>query len=159
MQDIIMTCCRDEVDVIETFVNFYLKMGFDHIYISDNGSTDIPTPAVVTDHNAHDLPLFFRYRRSEGSRGAFVVDRESLLQVVRERTDGVLTRFVEGREATVDAYRDLSGRIVSIVPRTRRRSSNQAEITWGLAMSRYDREFYYKAEPTADQVLVKEEQP
>lgn len=40
MQDIIVTCCRDEADVIETFINFYLKMGFDHIYVADNGSSD-----------------------------------------------------------------------------------------------------------------------
>jgi glycosyltransferase involved in cell wall biosynthesis len=40
MPDIVVTYCRDEVDVIETFIDFYLEIGFDHIYIVDNGSTD-----------------------------------------------------------------------------------------------------------------------
>ena len=81
----------------------------------------VPTPAVVANPTPCDLPLFFRLRHSEGSRGAFVVDRPSLLTVAREYEDGVLTRFTSGREATVDIYRDFSGRVVCTVPRARQR--------------------------------------
>jgi glycosyltransferase involved in cell wall biosynthesis len=40
MTDIVLTCFRDEADVIETFVLFYLAMGFDAVYAVDNGSVD-----------------------------------------------------------------------------------------------------------------------
>ena len=65
MQDIIVTCCRDEVDVIETFVNFYLKMGFDHIYIVDNGSTD-GTLDVIKSLIARGKPVTLK---EDGRRG------------------------------------------------------------------------------------------
>lgn len=39
-RDIVLTCCRDEVDVIETFIRFHLAMGFDAVYVVDNGSID-----------------------------------------------------------------------------------------------------------------------
>jgi glycosyltransferase involved in cell wall biosynthesis len=35
-----MTCCRDEADIIETFVRFYLECGFDGVHVIDNGSSD-----------------------------------------------------------------------------------------------------------------------
>src|SRR4051794_29768047 len=40
MKDVVVCCCRDEEDLIETFIAFYLKMGFDAVFVVDNGSTD-----------------------------------------------------------------------------------------------------------------------
>ena len=56
MQDIVLTCCRDEVDVIETFICFYLKMGFDRVYVIDNGSSD-GTREAVQQLIARNTPL------------------------------------------------------------------------------------------------------
>lgn len=38
--DAVLTCCRDEEDIIATFVLFYLDLGFDAVYVIDNGSVD-----------------------------------------------------------------------------------------------------------------------
>jgi hypothetical protein len=40
MKDIVLAWCRDEADIIEAFVRFYLAMGFDEIHLVDNGSKD-----------------------------------------------------------------------------------------------------------------------
>lgn len=40
MRDIVLTCCKDEEDVIDSFIYFYLSMGFDAIYVVNNGSED-----------------------------------------------------------------------------------------------------------------------
>jgi glycosyltransferase involved in cell wall biosynthesis len=40
VNDAVMACCKDEEDIIETFVRFYLAAGFDFVHIIDNGSTD-----------------------------------------------------------------------------------------------------------------------
>ena len=31
--DAVLTCCRDEEDIIDTFVLFYLDLGFDAVYV------------------------------------------------------------------------------------------------------------------------------
>lgn len=38
--DIVMACCRDEADIIEPFIDFYLDQGFDRVCLVDNGSRD-----------------------------------------------------------------------------------------------------------------------
>lgn len=37
---VVLTVCRDEEDVIATFVRFYLKAGFDLVHVVDNASAD-----------------------------------------------------------------------------------------------------------------------
>jgi glycosyltransferase involved in cell wall biosynthesis len=57
-RDIVMTCCRDEEDVIETFIRFYLEAGFDAVHIIDNGSHD-RTPDIVESLIAEGLAVTF----------------------------------------------------------------------------------------------------
>lgn len=38
--NVVMTCCRDEEDIIDTFVRYYLAAGFDRVRVVDNGSRD-----------------------------------------------------------------------------------------------------------------------
>lgn len=44
--DAVLTCCRDEEDIIATFVLFYLDLGFDAVHVVDNGSVDRTTDVV-----------------------------------------------------------------------------------------------------------------
>jgi glycosyltransferase involved in cell wall biosynthesis len=54
--DAVLTCCRDEEDIIATFVLFYLDLGFDAVHVVDNGSTD-RTVEVVRKIIAAGLPV------------------------------------------------------------------------------------------------------
>lgn len=81
----------------------------------------VPTAEVVADPTPEDLPLFFRHRRSEGSQGASRIDTAVDLNSVRGLANGILTRFLDGPEATVDGYKDAAGRLVCLVPRRRLR--------------------------------------
>ncbi len=56
MKDAILTCCRDEADIIETFIRFYLRMGFDEIYVVDNGSVD-GTTEIIEDLITTGVPV------------------------------------------------------------------------------------------------------
>jgi hypothetical protein len=44
--DAVLTCCRDEEDVIATFVLYYLDAGFDAVHVIDNGSIDGTVPLI-----------------------------------------------------------------------------------------------------------------
>lgn len=81
----------------------------------------IPTPPVVERPTASALPLFGRPRRAEGSRGARRVDTAAELEAARELPEVVFTRYLAGDEYTVDCYKDLTGRLRSVVPRLRLR--------------------------------------
>lgn len=39
-RDVVMACCRDEEDLVEAFIDFYLDAGFDTVCLVDNGSRD-----------------------------------------------------------------------------------------------------------------------
>lgn len=54
--DAVLTCCRDEADIIGTFVLFYLELGFDAVYVVDNSVGD-ETAAVVRKLIAAGLPV------------------------------------------------------------------------------------------------------
>lgn len=47
--DIVIACCRDEVDIIVPFIDFYLDQDFDYICLIDNGSSD-DTVARIKNH-------------------------------------------------------------------------------------------------------------
>ena len=85
-------------------------------YLAERG---VPTPAVVARPKEGDLPLFFRPRVSEGSRGACLVDTSERLAMAARDASGLLTRFIAGREYTVDAYKDLGRALVCMVARER----------------------------------------
>lgn len=57
MQDVVLTVCRDEADIISSFIHFYLEMGFDSVYVIDNGSTD-GTVEIVSHLITAGLPVF-----------------------------------------------------------------------------------------------------
>lgn len=54
--DVVLTCVRDEEDVVGVFVQFYLAMGFDAVHVVDNGSAD-RTVEVVESLAAAGLPV------------------------------------------------------------------------------------------------------
>lgn len=54
--DAVLTCCRDEEDVIATFVLFYLDLGFDAVYVVDNGSVD-QSADIVSELIGAGLPV------------------------------------------------------------------------------------------------------
>jgi glycosyltransferase involved in cell wall biosynthesis len=54
--DAVLTCCRDEADVIGAFVLFYLDLGFDTVHVVDNGSVD-RTADIVRELIAAGLPV------------------------------------------------------------------------------------------------------
>ncbi|MDQ3761806.1 MAG: glycosyltransferase family 2 protein [Actinomycetota bacterium] len=58
--DIVLTVCRDEEDIIEAFVRFYVSMGFDAVFVVDNGSTD-RTVEIARSLADEQLPVFLRH--------------------------------------------------------------------------------------------------
>lgn len=54
--DAVLTCCRDEEDVIAAFVLFYLDLGFDAVHVVDNGSVD-RSADIVGELIAAGLPV------------------------------------------------------------------------------------------------------
>ena len=60
MRDIILVCCKDEEDVIDSFIYFYLAMGFDAIYIVNNGSDD-RTTKILSQVISTGLPVKVMY--------------------------------------------------------------------------------------------------
>lgn len=79
----------------------------------------VPTPAVIPTPTPEDLPLFYRLRRSEGSRSANCISTADELALAKRLEDAVFTRYLAGTEFTIDCYKDLHDNIVSIVPRER----------------------------------------
>ena len=59
MKNVVLTCCRDEEDIIATFIDFYLEMGFDEIYVVDNGSVD-DTPIIIEMMNYQGKPVYLK---------------------------------------------------------------------------------------------------
>lgn len=55
-KDIVLACCRDEEDIIATFIEFYLAAGFDAVYLVDNNSRDA-TPEIAESYAARGLPV------------------------------------------------------------------------------------------------------
>jgi hypothetical protein len=56
MLDMVLTTCRDEEDIVGTFVQYYLAAGFDRVQVIDNGSRDA-TAARVQRLAAAGLPV------------------------------------------------------------------------------------------------------
>ncbi|MCX4824570.1 glycosyltransferase family 2 protein [Streptomyces sp. NBC_01142] len=63
--DVVLSVCRDEEDVIEAFVRFHLDMGFDAVYIVDNGSTD-RTVEILLALADEGLPVHLRFDHRVG---------------------------------------------------------------------------------------------
>jgi carbamoyl-phosphate synthase large subunit len=80
----------------------------------------LPTPKVVMDPTANNLPLFCRPRCAEGSKGAAAILTQRQLE--RAPRDGhVFTRHIDGAEYTLDCYKNLRGELIAVVPRQRLR--------------------------------------
>lgn len=98
--------CQDK----KLFIRFCQKNGF----------------AIPKSYNNADLsidiefPLFVKPRRGKGARQTVRVDsREELEWVLRQVPDAVIQRFVQAPEYTIDLFADLSGKVISVVPRER----------------------------------------
>jgi len=79
----------------------------------------IPTPKVVSRPTPEDLPLFLRPRHGEGGAAGRLITTPSMLMEALAQDDAVFTRYVRGREFSVDCYWDLSHRLVGMIPRER----------------------------------------
>jgi len=55
--DIVVCCCKDEEDIIDEFIEFYLAMGFDAVYIIDNGSQDTTVKKISSYVNKYPVHL------------------------------------------------------------------------------------------------------
>jgi GTP cyclohydrolase II len=60
--DIVIGCCRDEVDIIALFIDFYLAQAFDRICLIDNGSVDGTLDQIIH-HPAQDRITLLRDSR------------------------------------------------------------------------------------------------
>jgi glycosyltransferase involved in cell wall biosynthesis len=60
--DIVVACCRDEEDIVESFIDFYLDAGFDSICLVDNGSTDNTTDIIRAHPAAAHIVLWEDHR-------------------------------------------------------------------------------------------------
>jgi carbamoyl-phosphate synthase large subunit len=78
-----------------------------------------PTPVGV--------PAFFKPRYGRGSKGVVAVHDEMIFALMRER-DGVMQRFIEGQEYTVDAIFGADSRLLATVPRKRIRAAGVSTI-------------------------------
>lgn len=64
-RDAVLTCVRDEEDVVGVFVQFYLAMGFDAVHVVDNGSAD-RTAEIVASLAEAGLPVTLQSDPREG---------------------------------------------------------------------------------------------
>ena len=60
--DIVIACCRDEIDIITSFIDFYFDQEFDRIYLIDNGSVD-GTIEKILSHPRRDHIFLLRDSR------------------------------------------------------------------------------------------------
>ncbi|MCX8128371.1 MAG: ATP-grasp domain-containing protein [Synergistetes bacterium] len=103
--DVVLTC------------NDKLKTLF---FFKENG---IPTPDTFTldeFKRGYTLPFkaMFKKRFGRGSRGNFSLNKgEVIPESISE--DYLIQRYIEGREYTIDAFVDLEGKVISVVPRER----------------------------------------
>lgn len=72
------------------------------------------------DEGAYSLPLFIKPRDGSASIGAHRVDSQEELEGYRQTVPNPLVQeCVEGEEYTLDCFADLTGRVISVVPRVR----------------------------------------
>jgi carbamoyl-phosphate synthase large subunit len=81
--------------------------------------SSLPTPEMFEDPQPEHLPLFFRKRFSEGSKDSAMITDVAVLEAKKDLPDGIFTKYLNGREFTVDAYKDLQGKLVCMVSRER----------------------------------------
>ena len=103
--DIVMACCRDESDIIASFIDFYLDQGFDWVCLVDNGSTDDTVARILGHPRAgavrlhadsrpgYDMRLLEYLRVFEGlaTRWIFFVDVDEFVAL-----PGGVKRFAAG---------------------------------------------------------------
>ena len=87
-------------------------------YIAGRG---VPTPEVIYGPTPRDLPLFVRPRHGEGGAACGKLMTPAMLAESLAQENTVFTRYVPGREFSVDCYWDFSHRLVGMIPRERLR--------------------------------------
>jgi carbamoyl-phosphate synthase large subunit len=97
--------CQDK----KHFVEFCRGHGF-----------DVPPTFEPCEVRAENYPLFVKHRFSTGNRRAMAVESpEELAYVLRRIGDPIVQKLIQAPEFTVDLFADLSGRVLSVVPRER----------------------------------------
>jgi carbamoyl-phosphate synthase large subunit len=85
---------------------------------------DIKTPSTQLGKGINfvsvDLPVVIKPREGAGSISTFIVRNEEDLHLFLKRIeDPIIQEFIEGDEYTIDAFIDMSGNIIFIIPRRR----------------------------------------
>jgi len=82
-------------------------------------SLDIPIPEIYGKENIK-FPCIVKPRFGRGGREVFKAEDAHELEYYSKRvTDPVVQEFIEGTEYSIDAFADLDGNTLSIVPRVR----------------------------------------
>jgi len=95
LEDIVIACCRDEADIITSFVDFYLDLGFDRVCLVDNGSRDATMElieqhprrdrisSISDDRPGYDKRLLDYYQRfaNEDTRWVFFIDVDEFISL------------------------------------------------------------------------------
>jgi GTP cyclohydrolase II len=93
--DIVIACCRDEEDIIDAFIDFYLDAGFDLVCLVDNGSKDKTLERIfahpgrdrvrllVDSRVGYDKRLleYYRHFAGEATGWVFFIDVDELIVV------------------------------------------------------------------------------
>jgi carbamoyl-phosphate synthase large subunit len=90
------------------------------LFLDACAAAGLATPARVNPSGPIPFPVFVKPRIGKGGRDIRRVDGpEELKQALRRVPDAVVQAYVEAPEFTVDLFADLSGRVLSAVPRER----------------------------------------
>jgi carbamoyl-phosphate synthase large subunit len=106
----VAVCAPDVVEVCQDKVAFG-RFCLDH---------GLPVPEAFADAASARLPAFVKPRRGKGGSGATAVHTPFELEVAISRVDeAVIQELVEAPEYTIDVFADLTGQLISVVPRQR----------------------------------------
>jgi len=148
--DIVIACCRDESDIIEAFIDFYLDQGFDFVCLVDNGSKDDTVEKILNhpnrvqirfyqDHRlGYDVRLFEYYSRfmALASRWVFFIDIDEFIPIpngIKKFAESLPphTTALELNSAEMIPNCDSSYRNSPLCTVSREASSNQEhKIVW-----------------------------
>lgn len=135
--DMVVPTTDDDLSVVASLKDDLLKMGAFPLVspaevvslCNDKWETyrffkerEIPTPETIQIDDLKGAKIGFKLvlkkRFGRGSRGVLYLEKG---EVIPEGIGGdyIAQRFVEGREFTIDAFVDMAGRVISVVPRER----------------------------------------
>jgi len=123
--DEVINVCQDKYD---TFLFF------------EKNSIMTPDTFLPDEINLNDVnyPMFIKPRDGMGSRFAFKVSDEREMEfLINYVPHPIIQSFIEGTEYTADVLCDMSGNVISVVPR-RRIEVKDGEISKGCTVRNFD---------------------